>query len=178
MKLLSTAFAALGIAAFSVSCSVPSKAPVATPAATDNHTATEAAVKAVSAASAARAAALEMGDIEGVLAHFTDDAVWLPPQGEEVVGKELARERLKAFAEVVQVRESRLGEEHVLLAPGVLLERGSYAAETALRSDVQRHSSAGKYMTIWRKDAGNTWRIAYQMWTSHLPLGPETAAGK
>jgi uncharacterized protein (TIGR02246 family) len=142
------------------------------PAVPPQNSALEAAIREVRAATAARAAALEQGDLEAWLDHYVDDAVWLPSHSEEVVGKPLGRARLQLFAANYQIHEEQQAEEHSLLAPDVLLERGNYAVETTPRAGGPSQFDGGTYLTLWRKSSPGRWRIAYQMWTSRRPLDP------
>jgi uncharacterized protein (TIGR02246 family) len=128
------------------------------------------AIRAVRAATAARAAALARRDIEGWLAAYSDDAVWLPSHASEVVGKDLARARMKVLLEKVNVAEQQEAEEHVLLAPDVLLERGNYAVEITPVAGGDPVPDGGTFLTIWRKGAAGEWKISYQMWTSRGPV--------
>lgn len=148
------------------------------PPAPNDRTALEAAIREVRLASASRAAAIEKGDIEGALSTYQEDAVWLPSESEEFVGKELARAKLKSFFTDMTVQEEYQPEEHALLGPQALLERGNYAVELTPRDGGAPVPDAGTYLNVWRKGSDNQWRIAYQMWTSHGPIGRAVAGGK
>jgi ketosteroid isomerase-like protein len=127
----------------------------------------EAAIRETTLVAQGRSTALHNGDIEAALSAYVDDAVWMPSLSEEFVGKELARAKLKVFLADSKIEEEQQAEEHSLLAPDVLLERGNFATEIAPRMGGEPASDGGTYLTIWRKASDGKWRIAYQMWTSH-----------
>ncbi len=165
-RIRTAAWALVALAAFSASCARPPAQPAAVTR--DAPNALNEAIQAVRAATAARSEAVEKGDIEAWLDTYTNDAVWMPSQSEEFVGKELARARLKVLLDAVEVREAQQEDEHTLLAPDVLLDRGNYAVEMIPRKGGDSSFDAGTYLTIWRKGKeDNRWRISYQMWTSH-----------
>jgi uncharacterized protein (TIGR02246 family) len=160
------------VATVLVAASCTSKAPQP-----DKRSLEQTAIREVRALTALRAAALEQGDIEGTLAAYTEDAVWLPAHSEEFVGKDLARAKLKRILETVSIREEQQEDEHALLAPDVLLDRGNYAVEMAPRKGGSAMLDGGTYLTIWRKSTDGKWRIAYQMWTSHRSLDENSFSG-
>ena len=98
MKYQTTA-ALCALCFLSVACGPPG--PAAEEASKQNDAAAESASSQVAQAMSARAAALERGDAEAVLAAYTDDAVWIPAHSDAIVGKELARHRLKASLDSV-----------------------------------------------------------------------------
>ncbi|MBL8228727.1 MAG: DUF4440 domain-containing protein [Bryobacterales bacterium] len=173
MKTLTLFLIAAALTTSSCTTTSPPRNPVV-----DQRAALESAIREVRAASASRAAALEKGDIEGALAAYLEDAVWLPSHSEEFVGKELARAKLKVFLDAAAIREEYQPEEHTLLAPDVLLERGNFAVEMTPVKGGQTVQDSGTYLNIWRKESSESnWKIAYQMWTSHRSFGDAVEQG-
>ncbi len=157
---------------FSVSCGPPG--PAADSASKKNEKAAESAYSQVARAMSARAAALERGDAEAVLSAYTDDAVWIPAHSSAIVGKELARHRLKASLDSVTMREVTRTDEHVLLAPDSLLDRGVYSVLLTDKTTGSQMQEVGNYLSVWRLTSGQ-WKIAWQVWTSERTQQPEPA---
>ncbi len=130
----------------------------------------------VKAATEARAKALEAGDVEGFLAVYNDDAVWLPPHSEMIVGKESARSRVAELMGRADISYSVDSQEMGPLGPGWVLDWGSFVSTITNKDSGQAVEDAGSYLTLWQQGADGSWRIAYDIWNSDRPL-PE-AGGK
>lgn len=99
--------------------------------------------------------------VDGWVSYFADDAVMLPAGSDIVVGREAIREFVRPRFE----------------APGFILrwepvdarvsgDLGyTYGISRASRTgpDGKRVVSYGKYVTIWRKYRGGTWKVALDM---------------
>jgi ketosteroid isomerase-like protein len=101
-------------------------------------------------------------DLEGVLAGYTDDIVWLPPSGETVVGKaEIGLRYSSLFSEFqphlkAQVLQSTSAEDlgfMVGVTSGTLqsLDDGSVTAVN------------DKFLAVVRCEGG-TWRVSHLAW--------------
>lgn len=132
-------------------------------------------VEAIRQADLAWSSAQAEDGLEGTMSAYLDDAIMLPPNAAMSVGKEAIR---AASAEAgmgspgfsvswaptkIEVAES--GE----LAYAIGTNRGTVPGPCGTPITVQ-----GKYIEIWKKDSGGTWKIAADMFSSDLPP-PSTA---
>ena len=128
------------------------------------------AIEGVTKAKESRREALSSGNIENYLSVYADDAVIVPPHSGEIVGKELARVRLKQVMDQVTVETTTLSDEIDLLADGIAMDRGRYASSSTLKSGGVARADGGNYMIVWKRNPAGEWKIAYEMWTSKEPL--------
>ena len=134
----------------------------------------------VKAASEAANAALIAEDVEGYLAHYMDDAVWMPPNAEEFIGKGPARQRLAAVFQAVDIEGESTIEEQTVMGPKWVAVRGQYVLSvTAKEGDSEPLMDVGSYLTLWTQDTDRKWKIACDTWNSDRgPTLAERAAGK
>ncbi|MEO6444066.1 MAG: DUF4440 domain-containing protein [Gemmatimonadaceae bacterium] len=111
------------------------------------------------------------GKIEEALAVWADDAVLMAPGLPPLEGKAAIKQyvesamHLPGFAirwEPTRVHVARSGE----LA--YMIERNEITAPNAAGKLV---TSYGKVVTVWRKDAGGTWKNVVDMWNEAPPPG-------
>jgi uncharacterized protein (TIGR02246 family) len=164
----------LAAAALLVSCAPPPAPPQPQPAGAAE---TNAMIKEITASTQARDAALAKGDVDGYLSAYADDAVWVPPQADVIVGKELAKAKIGSLMEQFTIEEAQKPEEQVLLGPDAALDRGTYTISGTPKKGGEEVQDVGKYMNVWRKGKDGKWLIAYQMW-SNLRGGLLAAASK
>lgn len=99
-------------------------------------------------------------DLAGVLAGYTEDVVWLPPQGGSIVGKAAIRQRYEAmFANVVAL-ESDVAE--AVAAGEWGFARGSTRG-TLTAADGARTAVDGTFVAVTRCEQGR-WRVARLIW--------------
>jgi uncharacterized protein (TIGR02246 family) len=106
------------------------------------------------------------GKLDGVVATYAEDAVYLPPHHEAVHGRDAIREYLK----------TPLGHGVSNLAFDVtcVKQQGPIAWDvgtyrmTIPQNDGSKREDHGKYLTVWRR-VGNNWFIAADAWSSDLP---------
>ena len=126
--------------------------------------------KEVRDADAARNAALEAGDIDAYLASYMEDAVWIPPHSQEVIGHKMARMRAGEVLEQVSIQQAIDTREQVVMAPDWVLDRGRYNIKITPVGDGEVRYDSGPFLTVWRKDADGKWKVAFDMWGSKDPL--------
>jgi ketosteroid isomerase-like protein len=133
--------------------------PAATPAAVDVKAEAEA-IQAVKAVNSTRMAA----------SAYAEDAVVLPPHSPEITGREAIRARISAGLKEIAVEQTIQDEEHVLMSPGWMVERGRYVFEVSPRSGGPEREEAGNFLIIWKREADGQWKIAWEMWVTPRPL--------
>ena len=121
---------------------------------------------AVSDAATAVNSALDSGDIEAYLAVYMDDAVWMPPGTEEIIGKARAQQRLSALFETWTIDEAFETEEMVVMGPNHVVRRGQYTMMAKPKEGGEEVRDVGSFMNVWHKDADGNWKIMFDIWNS------------
>jgi ketosteroid isomerase-like protein len=121
---------------------------------------------AIREAAKARVAAIASGDIEGYLAAYDDQAVWIPPLVEQIAGKAAARQRLAGALKDVRIEITALPEEYVAMSSDWVLERGRYATMRTPAVGGEPEQVVGSYVAVWRRQTDGAFRIAYDIWNS------------
>lgn len=117
------------------------------------------------------------GDVEAMVAYWSDDAVVLPPNKPPLAGKAAIRafveESLKipGFAITWEPQSASISADGSL---GYLVEtnRVSFTGEKGDAVVIE-----GKALTVWRKTAGR-WQCVADIWNDNPPPAPEKIAGK
>jgi len=139
-----------------------------TPAA-DTRAADETAIR---QADSSWSAVTEAKQLDGHMGYYADDAAVLAPNEPMAAGKDSVRAMMtKMFA-----------------MPGFLVKWQSNKVEAARAGDIgysmgtyelsmndpkgKPMSDHGKYVTIWKKQADGTWKVAVDMFNSDVPASP------
>jgi uncharacterized protein (TIGR02246 family) len=108
------------------------------------------------------AKAFNTGDIAAVAAHYTEDAVVLPPGAEMVMGRNAILTFWKSSAE--QIGDIKLTAVDVKpLGNNVAREIGTFSLRT---KGAQPHQVTGKYVVVWEK-VGTDWKLATDIWNTN-----------
>ncbi len=135
---------------------------------------TEAEVAAIRVLTERWIAAVGAGDVDGVLALYTDDAVRLPPDGPTVSGKEAFEEYFSgAFEqfsfEVVWPVE---GTEEIVVADGWAYHLSEYAGLVTPKEGGETMEEKGNVVVIIQRQPDGSWKFAREIWNHPPP--PET----
>ena len=129
-------------------------------------------VAAIEASLDAFTEAILAGDWAGVAAWYTENAVFMLPNGAALEG----RAAILAWLEPVPPIAQR--EATILEVDGrgdLAFVRASYSETYTIEGTPEPIHDTGKYVEIWRKQPDGKWLIAVEIWNSDLPL-PEGAA--
>jgi uncharacterized protein (TIGR02246 family) len=108
------------------------------------------------------ARAFNTGDIAAVAAHYTEDAVVLPPGAELVMGRNAILTFWKAASE--QIGDFKLTAVDVKpLGSDAAREIGAFSLRT---KGSQSQEVTGKYVVVWEK-VGTDWKIATDIWNTN-----------
>jgi ketosteroid isomerase-like protein len=108
-------------------------------------------------------------DVEGIVSFWTDDAVVYPPREAPIVGKEAIRRYVSESLKVpgfsiswqpIQAVVSKSGDL------GYVTGTNAFTFPDALGHLTTAH---GRYVTVWRRDAGGRWRCAVDSWNEAPP---------
>lgn len=98
-------------------------------------------------------AAMNRGDIDDVMDHYTDDAILLFSDVEPVRGAEAIRRHWESVDD--PNRDAKLHTESIEVVGDVAYEVAFYEVESKESSD----ASHGKNVVVWRKGADGEWRL-------------------
>jgi ketosteroid isomerase-like protein len=120
-------------------------------------------------AGAARLAAISAGNLDGYLAAYAADAVWMPANADDIIGKEVAKQRIGNSITDAAVEATSKTEEQVVMAPDWVMERGSYQVARTPKAGGDTAVEVGSYLTVWKKQSDQTWKISYDIWHGDRP---------
>jgi uncharacterized protein (TIGR02246 family) len=116
----------------------------------------------------AHVAALNSGDVDAWAALFSEDGVQMPPHVAANVGRPTIRgwsqEFLRPFHAqfALEVDEVRVGGEWAF-------ERGRYAITLTPKAGGPPIGDAGKYITIYQRQADDSWKVGHDIWNGDTP---------
>ena len=116
----------------------------------------------------AHVAALNAGDARTWAAQFTADAVQMPPNAPANCGRSKIASWSRAFLDQFRV-EFALAVTEVRVLGDWAFECGSYTIGLASKAGGPQLQDAGKYITIYQREAGEKWGMARDIWNSDNP---------
>jgi uncharacterized protein (TIGR02246 family) len=116
----------------------------------------------------AHIAALNPGSVDAFAGVFSEDAVQMPPNTPANVGRTAIRAWAEAFLGPLSV-EFGLDVAEVRVAGEWAFERGTYRIRVTPKAGGPGFPDAGKYITIYQKQANGSWLIARDIWNSDHP---------
>lgn len=164
MKIRGIGFAVV-VALLLAACTAGTQQPAAPAAAPDTA--------AIRAAGQARMAAVAAGNIDGYLAAYEDEAVWMPPQAEAIVGKAVAAQRLQGVLDEVSVETEGMVDEEIVMSPDWVLIRGRYLLTVTPKDGSGPQEAVGSSLTIWHRQEDGSFKIAYDIWNGDRAMEGE-----
>jgi uncharacterized protein (TIGR02246 family) len=116
----------------------------------------------------AHVAALNAGDAEAWVAQFTDDGVQMPPNAPANVGRTMIGSWSQAFLAQFRLQFALAGDEVRVLGEWAF-ERGGYTISLHPKAGGSPMQDRGKYITVYQRTPGDTWRMARDIWNSSSP---------
>ncbi len=107
-----------------------------------------------------------VGELDGVVAAYAEDAVYLPPHHEAVHGRDAIREYLKAPLSH-GVSDLSFEVTYIKQQGTIAWDVGTYRMTIPVRGGAKKEDH-GKYLTVWRR-VGKKWLISADAWSSDLP---------
>ena len=107
------------------------------------------------------------GDFAGVAAHFTDNAIILPPNEPAVQGRAAIQAYLEAYPTITEFESTPV---EVTGAGDMAVARGTYRLTATVEGMADPITDTGKWMTLNQRQADGSWLATVQMWNSDLPV--------
>lgn len=111
-------------------------------------------------------AASEGRDIERVLSYWTDDAVVLPPGLPAVVGKAALRQYVEGSMQIPGFRITWTSTDVTFSPDRNLAYIFSRNEVTMNAPNGMPATTAGRAVTIWRREPDGEWRCAVDLWNA------------
>jgi uncharacterized protein (TIGR02246 family) len=133
---------------------------------------------AIRAADAATLKSAKARDVDGAIAHYAEDASWLPPNSPIIKGKAAIRE---GWAKLISSPGFNIDWQikKLEIARSGDVAYTIYAYQLAFEGpDGKPVADRGKDMAVWKKQADNTWKMAVDTFSSDLPLAVPANSSK
>src|SRR5687768_16297490 len=111
-------------------------------------------------------AASEGRDVERILSYWTDDAVVLPPGLPPVVGKAAVRQYVESSIHRAGLNITWESKDVTLAPDGQRAYMFSRNKVTMNAPDGAPMTTAGRAVTIWRREPDGEWRCAVDIWNA------------
>ena len=112
------------------------------------------------------ALASEGRDVEAILSYWTDDAVVLPPGLPAVIGKTALREYIQESLQIPGFNITWFSTDVAFSPDGNLAYMLSENSVTMNGADANPATTAGRAVTIWRREPDGEWRCAVDIWNA------------
>jgi len=117
-------------------------------------------------------AAFNTGDVAGLMACYTEDAVRMPPAASAYAGKEAIEEAFRGLFEQFTA-ELKWPTDEIVVADDWAFHRGTYTASLTPVAGGKVIEEAGKVVVIFQRQPDGSWKIAREIWNRDLPSGTE-----
>jgi ketosteroid isomerase-like protein len=107
----------------------------------------------------------ETGDLEGLMAIFSDDAIFMPDDA-ETINKIVARERFAPYLELFHLKVNYSIDE-IEVSGDLGFVRCSYLVNAVPKAEGERMSHNGKFIFVLKRQSDNTWRSSHFIWNSN-----------
>ena len=112
------------------------------------------------------ALASEGRDVEAILSYWTDDAVVVPPGLPAVIGKTALREYIQGSLQIPGFNITWSSTDVAFSPDGTLAYMFGENSVTMNGADGKPATTAGRAVTIWRKESDGEWRCAVDIWNT------------
>lgn len=126
-------------------------------------------IQAIATVADAFVAAAIAGDVDTMVATYTDDASLMPPEMPAAEGSDAIRAWFEAFFEQMTIETFTLDAAAVEVAGDWAYRRGSFEMTAVPVGGGEAVLDAGKFVEIWRRGDDGAWRMAVDIWNSDQP---------
>ena len=113
---------------------------------------------------------MNTGDVEAEVSRFTEDGIYMWPDGPSIEGHEALREWFQRRFARVDVRLENETKEIEVFGEWAF-ERGTYVAHIRPKTGDGAEVVRGKYVNILRRQPDGSWRIARSIRNRDHPAG-------
>jgi uncharacterized protein (TIGR02246 family) len=132
------------------------------------HSASKIDLEAIDRVRDAHVAAVNAGSAEAWAEQFADDGVQMPPNAPANVGKTMIRSWSQAFLDQFRVQFA-LAVDEVRVFGEWAFEKGGYTISLQPKAAGPLMQDKGKYITVYQRESGDSWRMARDIWNSDNP---------
>jgi ketosteroid isomerase-like protein len=122
---------------------------------------------ALEAAIAGFDSAMNAGDVDGLVAMFTPDAVSSPPDAPPAVGSDAIRKLWTDFLAQGQVKTHNVAKQ-IWISGSLAAGWGVYTSDVQPAQGSPVHE-AGEFGAIWQKQADGSWKGVMNIWNRDAP---------
>lgn len=115
----------------------------------------------------ARLEALAAKNTDTYLGAYAEDAIWMPPNADSIIGKAAAKARLEGSLKDVTFSVSQKTEEQLVAGDECVIERGTFIATRTEKDGKETAPVVGSYLSVWKKQADGQWKIVYDIWNNN-----------
>lgn len=110
------------------------------------------------------------GDIDKVLAVFTDDVVIMPPNEPVLVGKEAVRSWLQEMYKQFKIEGTYTSASDLTVTGDWAFERMAITLKLTPTGGGAAVEDVGKGFHVYRRQGDGSWKIAQDIWNSDKPV--------
>jgi ketosteroid isomerase-like protein len=114
-------------------------------------------------------ATVTAGDFEAYRAFWTEDVVWLPPNGPVVKGIDACMEHNRPYFEQYESVE-KMSVEEIGIADRFTFVRVNYTYRGKSKAEGEPLKEDGKGIFILKRKRGGSWISTHCVWNSNIPL--------
>ncbi|MER3498144.1 MAG: hypothetical protein C4308_05635 [Chitinophagaceae bacterium] len=110
-------------------------------------------------------AADNAGDLDKVIAYYTEDAILIPAGSSDIIGKNAIREHYRNIF-TTSVLQLQASSNEIIDANDWTIIRGNTTGKVIFKADSSATAVNDKFIMVLKKDDGR-WKIYRLMWSSH-----------
>jgi ketosteroid isomerase-like protein len=115
--------------------------------------------------------AAKAADVEALASMVEDDIVSMSPNDTTVYGKDEYRAWWEEYFQYFRLVAFSEPERNVVVNGDIAIEISGYMIAVAPANGESRIRDDGRTMTIWKRQADDSWRISQTIWNSTKPIG-------
>lgn len=110
-------------------------------------------------------------DLDKTISYYSDDAIVMPPNAAAATTKEAIRKTWKDVFDVTVSGSWKATNVKVANSDDMAYVSGTYEF-TMNGPSGKPETDKGKYVEVWKKQAGGKWTCEVDIWNSDLPASP------
>ena len=119
--------------------------------------------------------AIKAADVAAVVSLFCEDAIYMPPNDTSLYGRAEIKEWHEDYFKYFRIVVLTETEREVTVLGDWAIERLAYTVAIKPVKGGDRIRDDGRFVVVWRRDPGNTWKISRAIHNSIRPVGSGTS---